>query len=121
MKVSEGVPRGRYVELYDPEIFSEHEEVIVFTRDEFNRIYTSMQEHIDYINKKQTLVEVGEDWKLLGYWPKIMEKVRLLDVNLDSVFKKEPLQCYLDAYLYDVSGSSQEGAEASEEKVSVKL
>ncbi|NYB26455.1 MAG: hypothetical protein HVN34_03840 [Methanobacteriaceae archaeon] len=47
MKVSEGAPRGRFVEL-------------------------------DYINKKQALMEIGGDWKLLAYWPEIMEYVRLL-------------------------------------------
>jgi hypothetical protein len=35
MRVSEGVPKGRFAELYNPEMFQEHEEVIVFTRDEF--------------------------------------------------------------------------------------
>lgn len=57
MKVSEGTPRGRFVELYNPENFQEHEEVIVFTRDEFNRIYTSMHEQINYINKKIHLLK----------------------------------------------------------------
>ena len=51
MRVSEGVPRGRIVELYNPGLFQEREEVIVFTRDEFSRTYTSMREQIDYINK----------------------------------------------------------------------
>lgn len=121
VKLSEGVPRGRFVELYNPENFQEHEEVIVFTRDEFNRTYTYMQEQIDYINKQQTLVEIGEEWKLLGYWPKIMGKVHLLDKNMDSIFKKEPLQSYLDAYLHDTIVSSQKNVTASEKVVSVKL
>ena len=44
MRVSEGIPNGRIAELSDPEMFQEHEEVIVFTRDEFNSFYTSMME-----------------------------------------------------------------------------
>jgi hypothetical protein len=56
MRVSEGVPRGRIVELYDPGLFQEREEVIVFTRDEFNRTYTSMREQIDYINKTDCIL-----------------------------------------------------------------
>jgi hypothetical protein len=43
----------------------------------------------------------NEEWKLLGLWPKIMERVHILDVNMDSIIKKEPLQCYLDASLYE--------------------
>ena len=39
MRVSEGIPNGRIVELSQPEMFTEHEEVIVFTRNEFNRFY----------------------------------------------------------------------------------
>jgi hypothetical protein len=35
------VPRGRIAELYNPEMFQEHEEVIIFTRDEFSRFYNS--------------------------------------------------------------------------------
>ena len=44
MRVSEGIPNGRIAELSNPEMFKEHEEVIVFTRNEFNRFYTSMME-----------------------------------------------------------------------------
>jgi hypothetical protein len=32
MRVSEGEPRERFAELYNPGIFQEHEEVIVFTQ-----------------------------------------------------------------------------------------
>ena len=76
MRVSEGVPCGRTVELYNPEMFQERE-VIVYTRDEFNRFYTSMQEQINYISR--IYLEPNEEWKLIGYWPKIMERVHILD------------------------------------------
>lgn len=44
----------------------------------------------------------------MGHWLKIREKVHILDVILDSVLKKEPLQCYMDAYLYDIMEDSKE-------------
>jgi hypothetical protein len=121
MRVSEGVPRGRFVELYNPGMFQEHEEVLVFTRDEFNRTYTYMQDEIDHINQKQALIEIGDDWKLLGYWPKILERIQILDININSIFKKEPIQCHLDAYLYDTMGGSRKNVLPSEKKGSIKL
>lgn len=113
MRISEGVPDGRIVELYNPEMFHEREEVILFTREEFNRTYTSMQEQIDVINKTSLHLDRNEDWKLMGYWPKIMEKVHILDIIIDSIFKNEPLQCYLDAYLYHTIQSSKEDVAVS--------
>jgi hypothetical protein len=91
MRVSEGVPRGRISELYNPKMFQEHEEVIVFTRDEFSRTYTSMRAQIDYINKIDLYLNRNEEWKLIGYWPKITEKIHILDINIDSILKKEPI------------------------------
>ena len=121
MRVSEGVPRGRIAELYNPGMFQEREEVIVFTRDEFNRTYTSMQEQIDYINKIDMNLNRSEEWKLIGYWPKILEKVLILDRNVDSILKKQPLQCYLDASLYNSVRSSHKNIAVSKRKVSVQL
>lgn len=121
MRVSEGVPRGRFVELYNPEMFSEGEEVIVFTRDEFNRTYTSMQEQVDYINKIYLHLDESGEWMLIGYWPKILEWVHLLDLNMDLIFKSGPLQCYLDAYLYNKMHTSDKKVAVSERKLAVKL
>ena len=121
MRVSEGVPNGRIAELYNHEMFQEHEEVIVFTRDEFNRFYTSMRRQIDYINEIDVYFDRSEEWKLLGYWPKIMERVHILNVNMDSILKQEPIQCYLDASLYNTIGSSIKNVEISKRKVSVQL
>ena len=102
MRMSEAVPKGRFAELYRPEMFQEHEEVIVFTREEFSRFYNSMMEQINYINKMDLFLDRNEDWKLLGYWPKLMEKVHILDVNMESILTKEPsLQSYLDASIYN--------------------
>jgi len=119
--MSEGVPRGRIAELYHPEMFQEHEEVIVFTRDEFNSFYTSMQEQINYINGIDLCLNRSEEWKLIGYWPKILERVHILDMNMDSILTKEPFQCYLDASLYNTIRSSYKNVAVSKRKVSVQL
>ena len=56
----------------------------------------------------------------LGYWPKIFERVHILDVNMDSILKKEPLQCYLDAPLYNTVRSSTKNVLISKNKVSIQ-
>ena len=121
MRVSEGVPKGRIAELYNPKLFQEREEVIVFTRDEFSRTYTSMREQIDYINKADLQLNRSEEWKLMGYWPKILGRVYILDVNLDSILKEEPVQCYLDACLYSTIRSSHKNVLTSKKKASVQF
>ncbi len=119
MRVSEGVPCGRTVELYNPEMFQEREEVIVYTRDEFNRFYTSMQEQINYISR--IYLEPSEEWKLIGYWHKIMERVHILDRNMDLLFEKDQKQSYLDAYLYNTIQNSEKKDSTSEKTIPVKL
>jgi len=120
MRVSEGVPRGRIAELYNPGMFKEREEVIIFTREEFSRTYTSMREQIDYINKTDLHLK-SEEWKLIGYWPKILGRLHILDRNMDSILKKEPLQSYLDACLFNTIQSSQKNVAVSKRKVPVQL
>jgi hypothetical protein len=122
MIVSEGVPKGRFAELYHPEMFQDHEEVIVFTREEFSRFYNSMIKQINNVNKMDLFLDRNEDWKLLGYWPKVMEKVHILDVNMESILKKEAsLQSYLDASIYNTVKSFHKNLGASKKKVSVQL
>ena len=121
MRFSEGVPKGRFAEL-NPEMFQDHEEVIVFTREEFSRFYNSMMEQINYVNKIDLFLDRNEDWKLLGYWPKLMEKVHIIDVNMESILTKEPsLQSYLDASIYNTVKNSQKNVTASKKKVEVQL
>ena len=121
MRMSEGVPKGRFAELYNPEMFQEHEEVIVFTREEFNRFYNSMMEQINYNNNMDLFLDRNEDWKLLGYWPKLMEKVHILDVNMESILTKEPsLQSYLDASIYNTVKTTHKPAVVSKKKVEVQ-
>jgi hypothetical protein len=117
MRVSEGVPIGRFVRLYNPEIFHEYEEVIVFNRTEFQRTYASIEEQVDHINRTYLYLDKNDEWKLLGYWPKIMERVHLLDINMDLILKNEPLQCYLDSYLYNTIQSFEREVSATEKEV----
>ncbi len=113
MRVSDGVPCGRIAEPYNPEMFQEHETVIVFTRDDVNRRYTSIMAEIAHINKIDLHLLRCEKWKLIGYWPKIMQSVHRIDMNMDLVLKKEPLQSYLDAYLCNNIQSPQKEASVS--------
>ena len=116
MRVSEGVPFGRIAELYKPEMFQEHETVIIFTRDDINRTYTSIMAQIDYINKIDLHLDRSEEWKLIGYWPKIMQSVHRINMNMDLILKKEPMQSYLDAYLYKNIQNPQKNVAISEEE-----
>ena len=107
MRVTEAVPNGRIAELYNSEMFNEHEEVIVFAREDFNRTYSSIREQSDYINKVNMHLDRVEEWKLLGYWTKILERINILNINMNSMFKEEPVQFLLDSYLYDTIRSSE--------------
>ncbi len=101
MRVSEGVFFGRIAKLYNPEKFQDREEVIGFPREDFNRTYTSIAQQIEYINKIGLHLDRNDEWKLIGYWPKMMQRVHRIDMHMGLILKKEPLQSYLDAYLYD--------------------
>jgi len=108
MRASQGVPHGRNVLLYNPELFQEHEYVIIFRREDFQNRYTSMREHIEHIKQLEMEIERDEGWKLLGYWPVIMEKIQLIEFTMNLIFEEEPLQTYLDAYLRSAGGFSME-------------
>jgi len=101
MRLSQGVLCGRRIELYNPEFFEEHEEVIIFTREEFRRMYQSMTVQINHLHRLDMGLDRGEEWRLMGLWPKFMEYIHILTLNLESVFNNKPLQTYLDSYIYD--------------------
>jgi hypothetical protein len=101
MKLSQGVLCGRRIELYHPEFFEEHEEVIIFTREEFRRMYQSMAVQINHLHRLDMGLDRGEEWRLMGVWPKFMEYIHILTMNLESVFNNKPLQTYLDSYIYE--------------------
>lgn len=105
MKVSQGEPCGRKVILYHPELFDEHEEVIIFMREEFSRTYEALIEHMDFITKRDIGLDRDEEWKLLGYWPEIMERAHIIGLDMNTIFGKKPIQSYLDTYLYIKSKS----------------
>lgn len=100
MRFSQGFPNGRMGELVNPERFKNHEEVIVFKREDFARIYNSIMEHAEYIQHLAYTVEEEQDWELLGIWPRIMERIQIIDLNMDSLSIQKPIQTHLDAYLF---------------------
>jgi len=116
MRMSEGTPHGRFVELYNPDMFNEGEEVIVFARRDFERMYTSLYGQIDYINKTYLHLDREKDWMLMGYWPEILERIYILDLNMDLIFKNESLQCYLDTYLFDIIRNANKEVVRSEKQ-----
>lgn len=121
MRVSEGVPDGRIVELYNPDMFHEHEEVIVFTREEFSRTYRSIMERLDYIVKIDLHLDRSQEWKMISYWPRIMQNVHRLDREMDSLLQKETLQGYFDAYLYEHIQISQEKINYLQRRIFLQL
>ena len=101
MRFSEGMSKGRFAEINNPEMFNENEEVIVFTREEFSWVFRSMLNQINYVNDIALKLDNNESWKLMGYWPKIMERIRIIDINMDMLLTEKPEQAYLDAYIFN--------------------
>ncbi|AXV40384.1 hypothetical protein [Methanobacterium sp. BAmetb5] len=99
MRVSEGIPRGRKVHLYHPELLSDHEEVIIYTRDEFKRNYLAMREYIDYAFKQYSQIDSEREFELTGHWARIMERIHFINVDMDLFLDKKPSQAYLDTYV----------------------
>lgn len=120
LRVSEGVPSGRVADLYHPGKFQQREEVIVFTKEEFQRTYNSIQEQIYHVNKLDIHTHRSQDYLLLEYWPRILERINLLELNMRNVFEEKPVQSYLDAYLYGIIKSTENKHVLSERNVSVQ-
>lgn len=108
MRVSEGIPRGRKIYPYHPESFNEHEEVIIYTREEFKRNYLSMKESSDYSMKLYYHYDRDKDSQMLGYWLEIMERIHMIQLNMDSFFENKPAQSYLDTYIENQIDSSED-------------
>lgn len=49
MRASQGIPHGPKARLYHPELFKDHEEVIVYEREEFRRNFIHIRESINNI------------------------------------------------------------------------
>jgi len=103
MRFSEGTTKGRFAEINNPDIFQDHEDVIVFTREEFDWVYRSMLNQVNYVNDIALKLDPNDSWKLMGYWPKIMERVHIIDKNMDMLLTEKPQQAYLDAFIYDIT------------------
>jgi hypothetical protein len=101
MRASQGVPSGRKVLLYNPELFDEYEEVIIYPQSEFKRNFMTIKDHINYSILKNWQFEMLEERKIIGYWLAILEHVQLIDVGMNEFFSAKASQSYLDAYLYD--------------------
>jgi len=80
-----------------------------------------MMEQIDYINKIDLYFERSEEWKLIGYWPKILDRIYILDRNMDSILENEPYQCYLDSSLYNAIQSSNKKVAESKRRIPIQL
>lgn len=120
MRVSQGVLCGRKIQLYHPELFKEHEEVIIFTREEFRRMYESMILQINHITQQDMALDRSKEWSVIGLWPKIMDGVRLLDLNLETIFNNKPLQTYLDTYVCDNTELPEIVTESSNHMITVE-
>ncbi len=102
MKFSQGASYGRYGELYHPEVFNDHEEVIVFKREDFASAYKSMMNSIEFIKDINLKFNQQDDYKISALWPRIMSRVHIIDVNIDDFLMHESSQGLLDAFLYPV-------------------
>jgi len=119
MRFCEGTTKGRFADITDPNIFEDHEEVIVFTREEFSWMHRSLMNQINYVNDITLKMDPQETWQLMSYWPKIMERVHIIDRNMDMLFEERPQQAYLDAFLYSKSTQVEPKPVKIKEKVPI--
>lgn len=99
MRASLGIPHGPKARLYNPRLFQNHEEVIVYEREEFRRTYNHIRENIKQIIMTDLCLDPDDQWQLMGHWPLIMERIHFINKGLDSFFSETQKQCYLDTYL----------------------
>jgi len=100
MRASQGIPHGPKARLYHPELFQDHEEVIVYEREEFRRNFTGMRGYIKDIFLMYLQLDHENDYMLLGQWPRIMDRIHIINIELDSFFSERPVQCCLDTYMH---------------------
>ncbi|MDY9922811.1 hypothetical protein [Methanobacterium sp.] len=113
MRASLGIPHGPKARLYHPELFQDHEEVIVYEREEFRRNFTGMRGYIKDIFLMYLQLDDENDYMLLGQWPGIMDRIHIINIELDSFFSERPVQCCLDAYMHNpVKANEQELVES---------
>ncbi|CDG64290.1 MAG: hypothetical protein PWQ15_192 [Methanobacterium sp.] len=118
MRVSEGILRGRKVQLYHPELFSDHEEVVIYTRDAFRRNYLSIKENLEYAIKQYSQIDKQREWELTGYWARIMERIHFVNVDMELFLDKSPSQAFLDTYVKIPVDTTEDLIAESAQKVS---
>jgi hypothetical protein len=101
MRVSQGIPHGPKARPYHPELFQDHEEVIVYEREEFKRNFMAMRNSIGDIFLMYLGLDTEDDFMLLGHWPRIMERIHIINLELNSFFSEKPVQCCLDTYMHN--------------------
>lgn len=99
MRASQGVLSGMKVMPYNPGMFQEFEEVIIYPREEFKRNFIAIKEHLNYIFRRNLLLDLSDEWKLMGELPRIMERIHMIDIEMNNFFSAKDSQTYLDTYL----------------------
>ena len=84
---------------YNPGMFQEYEEVIIYPREEFKRNFIAIKEHLNYIFRRNLLLDLSDEWKLMGELPRIMERIHMIDIEMNNFFSAKDSQTYLDTYL----------------------
>jgi hypothetical protein len=103
------MPFGAKAILYHPKLFSEREEVIIYERDEFRRTFNNIRDCIQEIFLKNHQLEQQQNSRgLMGEWIWIMERIHLIDNNLEDFFTDNSCQGFLDTYIPN-SVESEEG------------
>jgi len=108
MRTSQGIPHGPKARLYHPELFQDHEEVIVYEREEFRRNFTGMRGYIRDIFLMYLQLDNENDYMLLGQWPRIMDRINIINIELDSFFSEKPVQCCLDTYMHNTVWANEQ-------------
>lgn len=100
MRASQAMPFGAKAILYHPKLFSEYEEVIIYERDEFRRTFNNIRDSIQEIFLKNHQLEQQQNSRgLMGEWIWIMERIHLIDNNLEDFFTDNSCQGFLDTYI----------------------
>ena len=100
MRASQAMPFGAKAILYRPKLFSDHEEVIIYERDEFRRTFNNIRDCIQEIILKNHQLEQQQNSRgLMGEWIWIMERIHLIDNNLEDFFTDNSCQGFLDTYI----------------------
>lgn len=98
MRTSQAVPLMEKARIYDSESFRDREEVIIYPREEFKRTYRAIHNHVNDIFLMNHLSN-DDNRKLMGHWHRIMERIHIINLDLDSFLSFRPSQGYLDTYL----------------------